>query len=565
MKWSKARWMLVGLVFVSLSIFGCHKGSSISTGTCGDNIAEGEEECDGTDLRGESCESLNLGTGTLGCIDCHYDTSGCSNPQLCGNNTVNNNEDCDGTDLDGQTCESLNLGTGNLLCDSDCNFDTGGCSGQADCGNALIEYPETCDGTNLGNATCESIGQPSGVLACLGDCTDFDISGCVGDQCGDGEITGNETCDGTNLGGSTCADFGFLSGTLACQPDCTAFDMTGCRNTPPVLVTEMGLGNPDWVELYNTSQQDVELEGWQLQWWGYNNMNQPVGNTYDLPAYTLAGGERVVILDEYGGNPQELPTVDTINRTIQFHDNIWWGSNQGAVAFSTSDGSPVDFVRYGGTAFDPPAGFAWTDGDRIIQGFDDDDITLSRIPDGVDTDSGNDFCTANVSQGEANNPCFIPAMASILITEINVGQPDIFELYNAGTDPVELRVLVINWSAGGQAGSFSIPSSYVLDAGEYVSIADGLGYDIQVYTNINWSSNENGACEIVGDGYTMDFVRWGGSTIEPTTGSWADTPDALGMVPNDQSLGRQSLTDSDTAADFCFQNSSFGDANQPCL
>jgi cysteine-rich repeat protein len=47
---------------------------------CGDNLAEGPEVCDGTDLRGQSCLSLGFSGGTLQCAtDCtNYNTSTCT-------------------------------------------------------------------------------------------------------------------------------------------------------------------------------------------------------------------------------------------------------------------------------------------------------------------------------------------------------------------------------------------------------------------------------------------------------------------------------------------------------
>lgn len=47
---------------------------------CGDNIINGNEQCDGIDLAGESCESLNEGVGRLGCDPqvCTFDVSECT-------------------------------------------------------------------------------------------------------------------------------------------------------------------------------------------------------------------------------------------------------------------------------------------------------------------------------------------------------------------------------------------------------------------------------------------------------------------------------------------------------
>lgn len=46
---------------------------------CGNNRAEGDETCDGSDLRGESCKSQGFDQGTLSCSGCELNTSGCSN------------------------------------------------------------------------------------------------------------------------------------------------------------------------------------------------------------------------------------------------------------------------------------------------------------------------------------------------------------------------------------------------------------------------------------------------------------------------------------------------------
>ncbi len=48
------------------------------------------------------------------------------------NNTLDPGEMCDGSQLNGETCQSLTMGTrpgGQLKCSSSCNFDTSGCLG----------------------------------------------------------------------------------------------------------------------------------------------------------------------------------------------------------------------------------------------------------------------------------------------------------------------------------------------------------------------------------------------------------------------------------------------------
>jgi RHS repeat-associated protein len=238
---------------------GCH--------VCGDNQAEGPEECDGTDLAGQSCLTLGFEGGTLACVDCAFDTSGCDNcgdgvqepPEecdgtdfgtqscisrgfdggslictpsctiddtgcyVCGDNLAEGPEPCDGTDLAGQTCQTQGFVGGTLAC-VNCAFDTSACH---NCGDNTQEPPEECDGADLGGQSCSGLGFDGGDLACLGDCS-FDTSGCY--ECGNNLIEGPEVCDGEALGGVTCQDLGHDYGELACLPGCDGYDVSGCFN-----------------------------------------------------------------------------------------------------------------------------------------------------------------------------------------------------------------------------------------------------------------------------------------------------------------------------------------------
>jgi trypsin-like peptidase len=48
-------------------------------GTCGNGVRESGENCDGSDLAGQTCQSLGFGGGTLACTaSCSFSTSGCT-------------------------------------------------------------------------------------------------------------------------------------------------------------------------------------------------------------------------------------------------------------------------------------------------------------------------------------------------------------------------------------------------------------------------------------------------------------------------------------------------------
>ena len=75
-------------------------GDDASFPVCGDggiNGTPGEEQCDGDDLGGMACEDFDLPPGTLACdTDCLFDIEGCFDAEECGNDIAEGFEDCDG-------------------------------------------------------------------------------------------------------------------------------------------------------------------------------------------------------------------------------------------------------------------------------------------------------------------------------------------------------------------------------------------------------------------------------------------------------------------------------------
>jgi len=101
------------------------------TPTCGDSLNEIGEQCDDGDTSsGDGCSStctIESGwtcTGGSGQSSCTEIST-----QECGNNLIEGTEVCDGTDLGEETCTSqMGTGyTGTLSCESDCSFDYGSC------------------------------------------------------------------------------------------------------------------------------------------------------------------------------------------------------------------------------------------------------------------------------------------------------------------------------------------------------------------------------------------------------------------------------------------------------
>nr|HEX4313170.1 hypothetical protein [Kofleriaceae bacterium] len=239
---------------------------AFGVGGCGDGSAEGTEDCDGSDLAGQTCFGLGFTTGTLTCSAlCRFDTSACTSCgnnviepgetcdavqvgsatcatafgsafnfglltcnntctgfddrfcSECGNGVAENREQCDGADTLGQSCQDFGFSAGTLGCTADCQIDTSTCT---TCGDGVIGPGEACEPTDLDGQTCKTQGFTSGSLLCAPDCTGFDTEQC--DTCGNGVIDGTEACDGSNLGGATC------NGTLSCKADCSGYNTAAC-------------------------------------------------------------------------------------------------------------------------------------------------------------------------------------------------------------------------------------------------------------------------------------------------------------------------------------------------
>ncbi len=264
-------------------------------GACGNNQKETGEACDGTDLANQTCVSQGYTGGTLACrADCQgFNFAACTGAPTCGDNVAAGLEACDGTALRGRTCQSLGFDGGTLTCKADCTgFVTTACTGtqRPQCGDGVARGLEVCDGQSwqLGPA-CADFGMGTGNATCTFECK-ADFTGCENQDlcaandwyedgwcdacqllggtldpdcaalcpradgecssyydaiagvytceaagftdpdcgtCGDGLVEEPEVCDGADLGGATCADWGFEAGTLGCSATCTPV-FTGC-------------------------------------------------------------------------------------------------------------------------------------------------------------------------------------------------------------------------------------------------------------------------------------------------------------------------------------------------
>ena len=191
---------------------------------CGNDQEDPGETCDGTDLGGQSCESLGQGTGTLGCaFDCQsFDLDGCTGAAYCGNGRVDP-EHGEACDAGGQTatcdvdCSSAQCGDGllNALAGEQCDLGFQN-SGAADapcrpncqsrrCGDGIADFGsgERCDlgasNSSAPNAACRTNCQPR-------RCGDSVLDNASGEVCDDGNNTSGDNCSADCRSAEVCGN-----------------------------------------------------------------------------------------------------------------------------------------------------------------------------------------------------------------------------------------------------------------------------------------------------------------------------------------------------------------------
>jgi hypothetical protein len=169
---------------------------------CGDGTKDVEyEDCDGSDgMSGNTCESLKLGTGTLGCTSCKY--SGCSGIVLQSCGSFSTPQTCNALALNGPEAK-LSAGAG-INCGEDAKADRGdGCWKYYNCDCFYNSATSHCDlnQTSVNQPNCPDPG-----------ITYPDIGSCVytentNDDCSDDFLNYNWTAEWTwGIGQSTfCA------------------------------------------------------------------------------------------------------------------------------------------------------------------------------------------------------------------------------------------------------------------------------------------------------------------------------------------------------------------------
>ncbi len=270
---------------------------------------------------------------------------------VCGNGLREANEECDGSDLGGRTCESLGYAGGRLTCSGDCTLDVSSC--QTVCGNGRREPGEECDdGNGQDGDGCSAACRQEPGWYCSGEPSTCET------RCGDGIRAGEEACDGQDL--PSCSELGFGPGRPECSPSCEIV-LGGCCGDGACgpgensAVCRMDCGMTGVAAGWTVSCA-VGLKG--LAWcWGRGDRGSlGNGQTRDSTQPVLVHGVRQVRKLDGGGNWNER-AVHVCGLWDQSLVSCWGANDFGQLGDGTTEDRflPV-LVQLPGAAVDVSAG-----------------------------------------------------------------------------------------------------------------------------------------------------------------------------------------------------------------
>ena len=165
-------------------------GNSGNTGdtapeTCGDKVVDEGEICDGNVINCVEIDPKKYESGKAKCLaNClGWDTTTCDEiPHTCGNDIIEGPEECDGNTINCIELDSEKYESGKAKCLKDCSgYDTMTCVEYEPsvCGNDIVEGKEVCEKEELKNCVeIDSEKYSGGKAYCKDDCTGWDEVTC---------------------------------------------------------------------------------------------------------------------------------------------------------------------------------------------------------------------------------------------------------------------------------------------------------------------------------------------------------------------------------------------------
>ena len=271
----------------------CTAGEICTAGECGGGdwlmCEQDDNECTVTDCAAETgeCATTPVEDGTwcgTGNMEESCQAGECVKNPVCGDDVIDAGETCDDANTETESCDYGAMEC--LVCDATCQEVAGAVSY---CGDNQVDSDngENCD-TGEANTNDCAYGEESCVV-CTTECKT--LSGAI-HVCGDGVLdAADEACDDGNTKpgdgcSMTCEVEDFQVGDIIF----TEFMANPCAFTDEAGKCTVVDDNGEWIEIYNTTAEDIDLNGWLLQ---ESNSNPHV--VTDATSMIIAAGDYMVL------------------------------------------------------------------------------------------------------------------------------------------------------------------------------------------------------------------------------------------------------------------------------
>jgi hypothetical protein len=346
-----------------------------------------------------------------------------------------------------------------------------------------------------------------------------------------------------------------------------------CTVTSGVVINEFNQNtDEEWIELFNSTSRPVDLAGWRIEW-GTSSYNKSIV----LPVAQLASDGYYVI-----GTPQD--GVDWLDYSMDM-DMGNATSNADSIRLVCEDDTVhvLDTVIYAEEGKSNDDG--WLDDNNSntnsLAPVAEKGMSSARIPNGVDTqNSGDDFkAVTTPTPGEPNSggddtgsgPCSCQPGGAIKINEVLYDSAiddetgEWVELYNAGSEAVELCGYTLEAAKSSWDDQYTQPSSFILEPGGFFLIgaeditADVLAEDLDLGNGTEGDGVRVLDCE----GTVIDTVLYGEELADEILGD-GDSTWVVPTVESGYSIGRYpDGIDTDTLEDWKIYVVPSPDASNP--
>lgn len=242
----------------------------------------------------------------------------------------------------------------------------------------------------------------------------------------------------------TCAIMVIILINLSCTIQVSCQDI-GTMSMEEVVINEVlydPIGNDvdgEFMEIFNNGASSVDVTGWQI------TDNDGDGPDMVLPAMTLPSKAFIVVWS--GGGVDDLDPSDGVISLHMGRSQGVWTNTGDDVLLLREDGTPADLITFGeGTYVDPtPVGTGWNGSIGLFP----EGYSLSRLPDGQDTDHASDLDMTLATPGLVNSHDSPPELTDFGIGPNDPAAFEDLQVWTQASDDVMLERVWTEISEGG--------------------------------------------------------------------------------------------------------------------